>query len=107
MKTKTPSGNTCTHTTVEALIRTSECRHHVHGLVELAPNGVLLSNIDFGDGNCNNPVFLTDGGEPLKLFYKTACPKPMSKNTNHKGIEISSLKQLQRQLTESAQSFLS
>ena len=52
---------------VEPLIRLRDCRYIVKGIVEITLNGVLISSLDYGNGECNNIAILTKDGETFEV----------------------------------------
>ena len=57
------SGDKYVKEIVEPLIRLRDCRFIVKGVVEITLNDVLISSLDYGDGECNNIAVLTKDGE--------------------------------------------
>lgn len=68
-------GTTWSKTIIEPLIRIGSCRHFVQGVVQYSKNGEIVSELDFGDGECDNLAILTVNGESIEIDLSGNRPK--------------------------------
>jgi len=69
------TGNTWTRTIVEPLIKMSDCRHPVQGVVQFSQNGTIIATLDFGNGTCDNLAILTVDGVEVEIELKGRKPE--------------------------------
>jgi hypothetical protein len=69
---------------VEPLVKTGDCRHFVSGIVTLSINGVVISELNYGDGTCDNLVTLTTEGDTIEIDLKGPKPKATNKGKKNK-----------------------
>lgn len=70
---------------VEPLIKTGECRHPVQGTVQYSQNGVIISELNYGDGECDNIATLTVDGETVEIELQGNMPKANCPDNNGNG----------------------
>lgn len=61
------AGDTYMKEIVEPLVRMRDCGYIAKGIVEITLNGVLISSLDYGNGECNNMANLTRNGETVGI----------------------------------------
>jgi hypothetical protein len=64
------TGDTYVKTIVDPLIRLGSCRYFVQGVTQITLNSAVISEIDFGDGECDNEATLTVGDEVSTILLK-------------------------------------
>ncbi|MFA9388205.1 MAG: hypothetical protein ACERKD_00270 [Prolixibacteraceae bacterium] len=67
---------------IEPLVRLGDCRYNVQGIVQFSSNGVVISTLNFGDGECDNLAILTSDGEDVEI--ELTGKKPEAKLDKHK-----------------------
>lgn len=74
-------------TIVDPLIRLGDCPYFVQGKTQLTVNGALTSEVDFGNGDCDNVATLTTGGTTVNIDLSGRMPKTnwASKTKGEKG----------------------
>ena len=61
------TGDTWTKEIVEPLIRLGDCRYYVQGIVQYKLNDEIQSEINYGDGECDNVAIMTVNGEEIEI----------------------------------------
>lgn len=69
------NGNIWTRTIVEPLIKVSDCRHPVQGVVQFTQNEIIFATLDYGDGECDNLAILTVDGEEVEIELQGRKPE--------------------------------
>ncbi|HEY3370996.1 MAG TPA: hypothetical protein VGK10_09125 [Prolixibacteraceae bacterium] len=69
------TGDTYVKLITEPLIEIEDCHHPVSGIVQYIQNDVLISELNYGDGTCDNLAELTTGGETIEIELHGKMPK--------------------------------
>jgi hypothetical protein len=73
--TTSSTGDVYTKIITEPLLRLGSCKYIVQGKTQLTLNGEVISEIDFGNGDCDEIATLTTGGETIDIILKGKTPK--------------------------------
>jgi hypothetical protein len=68
------NGNVWTRDIIEPLIKVSDCRHPVQGVVQFTENGTILATLNYGNGECDNLAILTVDGEEVEIELQGRKP---------------------------------
>lgn len=81
------NGQSYSKTIVDPLIRFGDCPYFVQGKTQLTLNGTLTSDVDFGNGECDNKATLTTNGEIITIDLSGRMPKAnwVAKSKGKKG----------------------
>jgi hypothetical protein len=60
---------------IEPLLKLGSCKYIVQGKTQITQNGEVISEIDFGNGDCDEHATLTTGGETIDIILKGNMPK--------------------------------
>ncbi|MCF8357331.1 MAG: hypothetical protein K9H26_01145 [Prolixibacteraceae bacterium] len=60
-------GTTWSKTILEPLVRIGSCRHFVQGKVQYSRDGEIVSELDFGEGECDNLATITINGFSFEI----------------------------------------
>ena len=60
---------------VEPVIKVSECRYPVQGVVQFSQNGVNTATLNYGNGECDNLAILTVDGEEVEIELQGRKPE--------------------------------
>ncbi|MDP3432344.1 MAG: hypothetical protein Q8T04_05190 [Bacteroidota bacterium] len=69
------TGDNYSRIITEPLINLGNCRHHVQGIVQYSQNSVVIAELNYGDGTCDNLASMTSGGETIEIELKGKMPK--------------------------------
>jgi hypothetical protein len=69
------AGYVWTKEIIEPLIKISDCRHPVQGVVQFTQNGTIIATLDYGDGECDNLAILTVDGESVEIELQGNRPE--------------------------------
>jgi len=69
------TGDTYVKSIIDPLIRLGSCRHFVQGVTQITLNSEVISEIDFGNGECDNEATLTVGEEVTTIELNEKMPK--------------------------------
>jgi hypothetical protein len=69
------TGTVWTKTIIEPLIKVSNCRHLVQGIVQFTQNGTLIASLNYGNGECDNLAILTVDGQDVEIELQGRKPK--------------------------------
>ena len=83
VKVESSTGNTYTRLITDPLIRLEDCRHAVQGIVQFSQNGIVMGELNYGDGKCDNLAELTTGAETIEIKLEGKMPKADLKNHHH------------------------
>jgi hypothetical protein len=81
--TTSSTGDIYTKDIIEPLLRLGSCMYIVKGKTQLTQNGEVISEIDFGNGECDEIATLTTGGETIDIVLKGKMPKADLDKRNH------------------------
>jgi hypothetical protein len=78
------AGDTYTKSIIEPLIRLGSCKFYVQGITQITLNSEIISEINYGDGNCDNEATITVAGVDSTITLNAGMPKHThdSKNSN-------------------------
>lgn len=79
------TGDTWSKTIVETLVRIGDCRHYVQGITQITYNEEVTSELDFGDGTCDNLAILTVDGEAVEIELNEGKAKTGDREDKTKG----------------------
>lgn len=77
-------GDTYTKTIVEPLIRLGSCRYYVQGISQITLNSEVISEINYGDGTCDNEAVLTVSSQDSTITLNGIKPVH-HKGSGHRG----------------------
>lgn len=69
------TGDVWSRVIVEPLLRQGDCKHPVSGLVNIIYNEEVISEIDFGNGECDDLAVMTTGGEQIEIELQGDRPE--------------------------------
>jgi hypothetical protein len=67
---KSSTGDSYSRVITETLVKLGDCKHPVQGIVTISQNGVIISELDYGDGTCDNLATLTTDGSIVEIELK-------------------------------------
>lgn len=59
---------------IEPLIKVSDCRHPVQGVVQFFQNDAIMATLNYGNGECDNLATLTINGEEVEIELQGLKP---------------------------------
>lgn len=69
------NGNVWAREIIEPLIKVSDCRHPVQGVVQFTQNGTIIATLNYGNGECDNLAILTVDGEDVEIELQGRKPE--------------------------------
>jgi len=80
------TGDTYSRVITEPLIRLGDCKHPVEGIVSYSKNDLVVGELNYGDGICDNLATLTTDGATVEIELKGEGKMPKAKTEGqHKG----------------------
>lgn len=71
-------------TIIEPLIRLGSCKYYVQGIAQITLNSEVISEINYGDGTCDNEATITVAGVDSTIVLNSGTPKHNhSSNSGH------------------------
>lgn len=77
------TGDSYTRLITEPLIRLEDCRYPVQGIVQYSQNDIVIGELNYGDGTCDNLTELTTDGETIEIELHGKMPKADLKGHHH------------------------
>jgi hypothetical protein len=62
-------------TIIEPLIRLGSCKYYVQGIAQITLNSEIISEINYGDGDCDNEATITVAGVDSTIVLNSGMPK--------------------------------
>jgi hypothetical protein len=69
------TGTIWAKTVIEPLLKVSDCRYPVQGIVQFTQNGTILATLNYGNGECDNLAILTVDGEEVEIELQGRKPE--------------------------------
>ncbi len=69
------NGDVWTKQITEPLVKSGECRNIVQGVVQYLTNNVVIAELNYGDGTCDDVAVLTSNGESVEIQLKDRMAK--------------------------------
>jgi hypothetical protein len=90
IEVKSSTGDTYSRVITEPLVRLGDCKHPVQGIVTYSKNEVVVGELNYGDGTCDNLANLTTDGATVEIELKDqGMPKAKTEGEHpggmHKG----------------------
>jgi len=85
IKVTSSTGDSYLKTIVEPLIRLGSCKYYVQGITQITLNSEIISETNYGDGECDNEAILTVSGVDSTITLNSGIPKHKHSGHNGKG----------------------
>lgn len=83
--TATSGSDTYKKEIIEPLVRLGDCHYIVSGIVTITLNGVLISTLNYGDGECDDVATMTASDGTTSEVDLGRCKMKENRNKNQKG----------------------
>jgi hypothetical protein len=80
------TGDTYSRVITTPLVRLGDCKHPVEGIVTYSKNDIVVGELNYGDGTCDNLATLTTDGATVEIELKGEGKMPKAKTDGkHEG----------------------